>query len=298
MYYPFGLTFNSYQRENSVQNLYQYNGKEKQDELDLGWLDYGARMYMADIGRFNRQDIFSGMSEACSPYSYADNDPVNFIDMGGNFKFSAEFRQRYPRATAWLEKVLPLLQNNQHIINSIDNHTHLGRDVIKSDFQNGKGPTLSLASSGDPAWGRTVAIGDIRINRSDLIDLLERGLATNDPKWKDFTDLHKFQSMVTILHELIHEGSKRTKFKRSIGIHYDNPDQDEGDNWEIEAFGRMIDRIYKGGGKSDNPRIKDSAESFREDSPIFFYLFINTAPNENSKKKQTYFKGKKGHGEW
>jgi hypothetical protein len=41
-YYPFGLTFNSHNRENSLVNQYQYNGKETQDELNLGWLDYGA----------------------------------------------------------------------------------------------------------------------------------------------------------------------------------------------------------------------------------------------------------------
>jgi hypothetical protein len=27
-YYPFGLTFNEYQRESGVANLFQYNGKE------------------------------------------------------------------------------------------------------------------------------------------------------------------------------------------------------------------------------------------------------------------------------
>ncbi len=58
-YYPFGLTFNSYQRENSTTNNYLYNGKEKQDELDLGWLDYGARMYMPEIGRWGVVDIKS-----------------------------------------------------------------------------------------------------------------------------------------------------------------------------------------------------------------------------------------------
>ncbi|HEY8936261.1 MAG TPA: DUF6443 domain-containing protein, partial [Cyclobacteriaceae bacterium] len=49
-YYPFGLTFNSYSRENSLANQYKYSGKEEQDELNLGWLDYGARMYMPETG--------------------------------------------------------------------------------------------------------------------------------------------------------------------------------------------------------------------------------------------------------
>ena len=34
-YYPFGLAFNSYRRENSLDQKYLYNGKELQDELNL-----------------------------------------------------------------------------------------------------------------------------------------------------------------------------------------------------------------------------------------------------------------------
>src|SRR5690606_26455610 len=55
-YYPFGMTFNSYRRENIVANKYLYNGKELQNDLDLGWYDYGARMYMPDLGRFGAMD--------------------------------------------------------------------------------------------------------------------------------------------------------------------------------------------------------------------------------------------------
>src|SRR5690606_16258043 len=51
-YYPFGLQFNSYQRENSVDQKYLYNGMEAQKELNLGWYDYLARQYDPAIGRF------------------------------------------------------------------------------------------------------------------------------------------------------------------------------------------------------------------------------------------------------
>jgi len=84
-YYPFGLAMaaQSYQKQSSLDNDYLYNGKELQDEHNLGWLDYGARMYMSEIGRWGVVDALAEIYHTDTPYGYVLNNPLSFIDPDG-----------------------------------------------------------------------------------------------------------------------------------------------------------------------------------------------------------------------
>ncbi len=67
--------------DNGSGNRYLFNGKELQQELNT--YDYGARTYDPTVGRFTTLDPQIEIYTTWSPYLYAANNPLRFIDKNG-----------------------------------------------------------------------------------------------------------------------------------------------------------------------------------------------------------------------
>ena len=87
-YYPFGLKHKGYNdivsaNVNSVASRFKFGGKEFNDELGLDWYDVSARNYDPALGRWMNLDPLAEDMRRHSPYNYAFDNPVYYIDPDG-----------------------------------------------------------------------------------------------------------------------------------------------------------------------------------------------------------------------
>lgn len=131
-YYPFGLAHKGYNEQTSSSNLgehWKFNGKELNDEFDLGWYDFGARFYDPEINRTPTIDPLADDPTQIdkSPYAMFWNNPTKYIDPTGMISETVK-----PEDEKALEAIKNTLSEKDRSAVVIDADGNIDRDIINN----------------------------------------------------------------------------------------------------------------------------------------------------------------------
>jgi RHS repeat-associated protein len=161
-YYPYGLTMvgissSALKSSNYAENRVKYNGKEFQNELDINTYDYGARHYDAALGRWMNVDPLAEKSRRWSPYTYAMDNPIYFIDPDGMEAIGPGEDEKAPRyETLPVMSTVMLKMGLQSILEDLIKVLDTDRGFEGRDASEAENPNIAhdviLAANNNAGW--------------------------------------------------------------------------------------------------------------------------------------------------
>jgi hypothetical protein len=121
-YYPFGLSFNSYETNRSycesgtgnvidvLGNSRLFQDQELQRGFDVGWYHYKFRMHDSALGRFSALDPLAEKYLYNSVYAFSENRLIDGIELEGG-EYMPTFNTNIPYDDDWFVNGLNLFQN-------------------------------------------------------------------------------------------------------------------------------------------------------------------------------------------
>jgi RHS repeat-associated protein len=131
-YYPFGLDMEgrSWRDTTVLATRYGFNGKEKDASVEWGstTYDYGFRIYNPTIAKFLSVDPLTKSYPWYTPYQFAGNNPIQFIDLDGLEPACPEHGKKNLLIVVQGWGQVNPNDNETQVINAGSKHKHMKRD--------------------------------------------------------------------------------------------------------------------------------------------------------------------------
>ena len=227
-YYNFGMPMPG-RNMNSGDYRYGYNGMEQDPEIKGtgNSYDFGERIQDPRLGRFLSLDPVERLFVGESKYSFAGNNPILFIDMGGAFKFPAgnNYATQYPKLTNYIQNTIQKAANDPKVLAALAKYSEMSVADVKKALTWGQGPTINVTAL-KGAYGEFTPNSGSTELRLD-VGLVKKLEAATGTKELDF----QFLVEVTTLHEFTHYGDDQDG--------KDIPGE-EGEHFENAAYGTVV----------------------------------------------------------
>ncbi|MEL6972951.1 MAG: RHS repeat-associated core domain-containing protein, partial [Bacteroidota bacterium] len=275
---PFGLRMQDRQFEWQFDNYrFGFNGKERDKDGEWGaqtHYDYGFRIYNPSIARFLSVDPLAPDYPWYTPYQFAGNKPIAFIDLDGLEEFPAFLADEYKRDYPYFYDIITSGHFNKGILQSpktlevLEKYSvgMLTPEQITSDI--GNGPLIIIDDQatfrGQTKYGVNETSGagpnDITIFFGGTIRDFEQTMANPDiPKiGKQLALLNVY---ITFINEYTHYGDALDRYDAIMDDNgnvvngkqddfveeglYTKKVFDEGNNAVGELFGELFDPSNK-----------------------------------------------------
>jgi RHS repeat-associated protein len=169
----------------SANEKYKFTGKER--DVETGYDYFGARYYDSRIGRFMTIDNYTDKYPSLTPYQYAANNPVMFIDVNGDSVNVASIQASdNTNGTNYLQAIISDLQSQTGLALSVSTNGQLtfatdanGNAIIAKDgkgnsvgSEEARGLITGALSSPDQAYATlTTSASSVPAPNSPLIRL-------------------------------------------------------------------------------------------------------------------------------